>query len=531
MLGSGSRLVPGFIMKGDSIAGRYRVDKVLGTGPSGFVVAARHIHSREKVALKVFTGLARPQPEKAAGLASPNIARVVDTGFTADGEAFIATEWIDGKTFAEVLAEQGRIAPRLAVSMIRQTCAGLFVAHGNGVVHGDLKPQNLFLGVDGVVRILDFGMTMARADENEEASAAWFASPAYLAPEQLRDPACDARADVWALGVILHELVAGKLPFDAETIAGMFVAVAYDEPALLVGADVPYELARVVHECLAKNPNGRPPNVMVLAERLAPFAPTVEAESMSPQLTMTVDAQPSSVPLVPESHVPESHVPVSDAREPLASSDLIEPSPLSRMQAFEKTSSRPPPLPASKLGAKPRAALERAVEQSIQLQQSLQKRVGRGWLAARLMAASVLPPAETPQEQAFQRRRWGAAGVVGGAAVLGLVGLCAAPSSDAAATTTTAAALEPESAVQAEPGLAFGLGAFVPPSFALREKESDTMSDRAPTPPAALPVRWTPPPRTRLFVREDPYSPHGSAAAPKRPATGFTHPRALERRR
>jgi hypothetical protein len=287
----------------------------------------------------------------------------------------------------------------------------------------------------------------------------------------------------------LHQLVAGSLPFDAETIAGMFVAVAYDEPKMLTGAEVPFELSRIVKACLAKQPSERP-SVPELSELLAPFAP---ADSMAPQLAMTIED------------------------EPVPSIEIVEPSPVSRMKAaFEKTMSGPPPLPRSRLGAMPRLPVDR-------LGREIRRRFGRGWLAARLLAQSIAPEAHTPADRSFQRRRWGAVGVVAAAAVLGIASLFASPEPTAAAATELAA----EPVQLADAPLEFGLSAFVPPSFALQVKDdSETQSDRASTPPAVLPVRWTPPAhRSRLIVHDDPYR------SAKQTAAGFTHPNRLQDRR
>ena len=240
--GKAAPIVPGFKMKGDTIAGRYRIEKLLGAGSSGFVVAARHVYLRRRVTLKILTSTttAHQQAQRhhlaaahqAAALRGLHVARIVDTGFTEDGLPFVATERLEGRTLAEELAERTSLPPAEAVRWILQACEGLAEAHSAGVVHGDLKPQNLFLtgasdaaatdqgGESRVLKILDFGMATPADDREDEGTAVWFASPAYLSPEQIRDPASvDARADVWALGVILHELIAGGLPFAADTVS------------------------------------------------------------------------------------------------------------------------------------------------------------------------------------------------------------------------------------------------------------------------------------------------------------------------
>jgi hypothetical protein len=289
--GRPATIVPGLRVAGDTIAGRYRIEELLGAGSSGFVVAARQITLQKRVTLKLLTSMSTTDEgtqrrllasaHRAAALRGRNVARIVDTGFLEDGTPFVATERLAGRTLAEELAERRQVPARTALAWTLHACAALAEAHAAGIVHGDLKPQNLFLaegaktpdeaGEPRVLKVLDFGM--AAATDPNDAGAAWFASPAYLAPERLRGSgAIDARADVWALGVLLHEMIAGGLPFDAESVSGMLVAVAHDEPSLLAAQDTPFALARIVKACLSKDPAGRPADVATLARQLAPFA-------------------------------------------------------------------------------------------------------------------------------------------------------------------------------------------------------------------------------------------------------------------
>jgi eukaryotic-like serine/threonine-protein kinase len=289
-------LLPGLQMSRDAIAGRYRVEKLLGAGSSGFVVLARHVYLGRRVTLKILASMTNTQQQAkrrclaaahvAASLRGPHVARVIDTGFTEEGMPFIATEHLEGRTLLDERKERGKVPTEEAVRWVLQACEALAEAHAGGIVHGDLKPQNLFLAVDKEatdddheersLKILDFGMSvgMGDSDDGEEGtSSTWFASPAYLAPEQLQDPHhLDPRVDVWALGVILHELIAGTLPFDAASVSGMLIAVVHNEPDTLTGPDAPSELARVVLSCLAKNASERPPDMVTLARVLAPFA-------------------------------------------------------------------------------------------------------------------------------------------------------------------------------------------------------------------------------------------------------------------
>lgn len=308
--------LPGIRTRGNAIAGRYRVEERLGTGASGFVVAARHVTSRRRVALKIFSSThptrhrdRQRAAQRAATLRGEHVARVVETGFTEDGIPFVATEWLDGHTLADELEARTQLPVGEAVRWVLEACVGLAEAHAAGIVHGGLKPRNLFLAeVPGseerTLKILDFGAPMPLADDDgTEASTAWFASPAYLAPEQLRaSDAADARADIWALGILLHQLVSGTLPFSAETVAGALVAVACDEPALLTAQAAPFDLARAVKACLAKDPAERPESVAVLARMLAPFAD--DGQALATRVEEVLSAPPPRATLEEPSDAP-----------------------------------------------------------------------------------------------------------------------------------------------------------------------------------------------------------------------------------
>lgn len=283
--GAGPRLVPGLeLRRGQVVAGKYRIEDLLGSQASGVVVRALHLPLRRTVALKIMAAYTSEQTEAvsrrvararvASHFRGDNVARILDIGVTDDGSAYIASEYLEGMSLKAELAARGSLAVEEAVRWILQACEGLAEAHASGVVHGDLKPENLFLAnVDGrrVLKILDFGMTSALDGMSDAHTTTLFGSPAYLSPEQIQAPErADTRADFWALGAILFELITGKPPFAADTLSGVLVAVAYDAAPLLTEA--PYELARVVSECLAKDPAERIQNVGELAEQLAPFA-------------------------------------------------------------------------------------------------------------------------------------------------------------------------------------------------------------------------------------------------------------------
>lgn len=301
----GVRLVPGLdVRAGHTVAGRYRVEELVGAGASGVVLSARTLHLRQRVALKIFASytdgqddLLRRRLDKArlaSRLRGEHVARIVEIGLTGEAMPYVATEWLEGATLEAELATRERLTVAEAARWILEACEGLAEAHALGLVHGDLKPQNILLAepkkasrrrrsmsateaieieaeVDTrILKILDFGTTSPLDAIGDQSASAFFGSPAFLAPEQIRGDDVDARADIWALGVLLFNAVSGALPFEADTVSGVLVAVARDAAALLT--EVPYELAGLVHQCLDKDPERRPQDVAQLAARLAPFA-------------------------------------------------------------------------------------------------------------------------------------------------------------------------------------------------------------------------------------------------------------------
>ena len=280
------------VQAGDILAGKYRVERVLGAGGMGVVVAAMHIQLDRRVALKFMlpdvlgdgAALERFQREAraAARLKSEHVARILDVGLLDTGSPYMVMEYLEGSDLAAILRGEGPLEVRLLADYITQALDALAEAHAAGIVHRDLKPSNFFVTrrADGSawVKVLDFGISKASpamGDVSLTETRAIVGSPPYMAPEQLRSSkVVDVRTDIWSLGVTLYQLVSGRLPFPAETYSALVIQVVMDEAAPLVPPQpIPPAFEAIVWRCLQKDPALRFQNVAQLAEALAPFAP------------------------------------------------------------------------------------------------------------------------------------------------------------------------------------------------------------------------------------------------------------------
>jgi len=286
---------------GDVIAGKYRVERVVGTGGMGVVLSARHVALGQSVAIKLLRlapdetdrhGEARArflrEGQAAARLASDHVVRIQDVGTTDDGQPFMVMELLSGSDLAEALARHGPAPIDMAVACVHQACDAVGEAHQHGIVHRDLKPSNLFLSKrsDGRphVKVLDFGISKGLSGASDDmlsqsltATRTVVGSPYYMSPEQVRDAKrVDERTDIWSRGMILYELIAGEPAFQAETLPGMCAAIAADAPPPLSTRrnDVPPALEALVMRCLEKDPGKRFQTIPELAAALEPFLPT-----------------------------------------------------------------------------------------------------------------------------------------------------------------------------------------------------------------------------------------------------------------
>lgn len=289
--------------EGDLVAGKYRVERVLGRGGMGVVVAARHAALRQRVAIKFLLPEATKldgaserflrEAQAAAAIQNEHVAKVIDIGTLESGSPYMVMEYLTGTDLSDVLRSRGRLPVDDAVDYILQACEAIAEAHALGIVHRDLKPGNLFLSSrqDGspLVKVLDFGLSKVISSSEGLVEASLTAtqmvvgSPFYMSPEQMRSlKHVDARTDVWSLGVILYQFLAGRRPFEADSLPAVFAKIAADSPTPLreLRPEVPVELETVILRCLEKNLDQRVKSTTELAHLLAPFGPERSRQSV-----------------------------------------------------------------------------------------------------------------------------------------------------------------------------------------------------------------------------------------------------------
>jgi serine/threonine protein kinase len=328
------RHVEGFPQVGDVVAGKYEVERILGVGGMGIVVAARHKHLQELVAVKLLHPDAAMDGEAVARLLrearatisikSEHVVRVHDVGTLDSGSPYILMEYLTGVDLAELVRTTGYLPIPDAVDYLLQAGEAIAEAHARGIVHRDLKPSNLFLTKrpDGtaLVKVLDFGISKALALEESgngtegtsalvslTATKAVFGSPMYMSPEQVRSAKrVDERTDIWALGVILHELLTGASPFSGETMPGVLASISADapEPLRRRRPDAPAELEAAIQAALVKNVTERTQSVVDLARMVEPFASPEGKRSLERIVRLSMPGGVSKRALPPRSSAP-----------------------------------------------------------------------------------------------------------------------------------------------------------------------------------------------------------------------------------
>jgi eukaryotic-like serine/threonine-protein kinase len=332
------------------VAGRYELRRPLGHGAMAVVDLAQDDELDRPVALKrLAENLARDddlrrrfvrEARLAARLTHPNVVRVYDVG-EDEGRPFIAMEYVDGETLADLVAQRGPLPPAEAVGLGIQAARALAAAHEAGLVHRDVKPQNLLLRRDGTLKLGDFGVAFGAEGTRLTLAGTVLGTAAYLAPEQARGEDVTAAADIYGLGAVLYELLTGRPPRTVSSLGELGERSSYAVSDVQTQArGISPELAEIVMSCLAYEPDQRPPSAAAVARRLA---------------AVSADAQTLALPDDParratEILAPRDRAPASRRRIPrLALAGVLAACALAGgvlAAVLARGSSAPPPAPA-----------------------------------------------------------------------------------------------------------------------------------------------------------------------------------------
>src|SRR5258705_8694197 len=268
---------------GQTIEGKYRIDGKLGAGGMGTVYRATRLLIGDEVAIKILHAehVAQPQSferfrreaQAAARLKHPNAVSIYDFGVTSDGLVYLVMELVNGQSLRQIIKQQGPLTPSAAAEVISQVCAALDEAHRQQIVHRDLKPDNIIVNptLTGLrTKVLDFGIAKLRDQTagNLTQTGSVMGTPHYMSPEQCLGEELDSRSDIYSLGVVLYEMLAGVVPFNSPTSTAVVVQHVNQVPPSLraIYLSISLELERVVVHALEKKREARPQTTIVLSE-------------------------------------------------------------------------------------------------------------------------------------------------------------------------------------------------------------------------------------------------------------------------
>jgi serine/threonine-protein kinase len=375
---------------GQVLAGKYRIERVLGSGGMGIVVAATHLDLQEVRAIKLMhpenVGNAQAverflrEARAAVRLESEHVARVLDVGRLASGAPYIVMEHLTGSDLGEISRLRGPLPIQEAALYVAQAASAIAEAHAAGVIHRDLKPSNLFLTTarDGspCIKVLDFGISKVACPDGDAAldmtkSRELMGSPLFMAPELMRSSqTASARSDIWGLGVILYKLLTGRLPFVAKGLLETCMVVLERPPVRpsTLRPDLPRELEMVTLRCLIKDPARRLASAVELAAALAPFAagrPSAERISVelldAPEAPISVPARTTHFEIAEDAPIPVELVDEPDEPRvfegPKPSARSAEHAAVPKTRRKPRTRAPVPPAPRRRRARGPMAVL------------------------------------------------------------------------------------------------------------------------------------------------------------------------------
>src|SRR5215475_566686 len=295
---------------GTWLSARYQILKILGQGGMGAVYQARDQELDRLIAMKVIRPELASNPSilqrfkqeliLSRNVTHKNVVRIFDLG-EADGTKFITMEFVEGEDLRSVLRHHGKFSGRKAVAMIQQVCRALEAAHAEGVIHRDLKPQNIMRDPQGRIVVMDFGLARSQESDGMTQTGALVGTLEYMSPEQALGSPLDQRSDLFAVALIFYELLTGKAPYKADTAVASLMKRTHERavPASDVDASVPVSLSAIVSKCLERDPKDRYQSATELLRELDAWLADPTAQASHASVT-------SSPP--PVTHAPGSSV-------------------------------------------------------------------------------------------------------------------------------------------------------------------------------------------------------------------------------